>query len=1340
MTEKASFMYQGSIQAERLCKSLGSGYFELEERDLKHYLRQAYAYAKNIKYINDDNQVDGDWSSLLDTNDTVMLAVIAAHCSQQSQDRFKQLLSMHDNNLKILHAMVVLCVDLVKQLDQWHAKLRRIETETAQLAAQKLFDLIQNSSEEFNELGGIYNFVSNSVNESNSKRMARITADQARIFEDLATRWSIKGNPVQVVEDTASKDYISFRLENIFYDFLNGMQHFSDFCDQRLTMTLSGGGQDPSSALLVTFLQLLKKVNQRTNGFLDQHRDFYYRDILKLSQRQGLPDRTILVVQVNPNNSERTLLEGTAFVATGNSPSQESNYLAIADLNLIPAKVTSIANCCLGQVPFNVPAYDLGMVSNVRAQSIEDYSFLNAEWNQMVPQNINPLGKGKSLFGDNLDCVESEDQEDSELGFLLSSEILRSERCHRRIDVRLILEERERYSVDQSKPTSRNAMGQFKSRVLSTFRHYIIYGEKRYKLSELQNYKLKLERLFTDNTDELYSFSEAAEKSLSALGKIFNLDCKSLRNKIFSEGFELYVSCQSGWHKIDAFQCDYSAGPLNHICHFMFELDDSQEAVIAYDKGLHKISFTDQFFSDVQIDTPVLKIVLAKHAEFYLYSFLQNLVLYEVSIDIDITGVKSLVLHNDSGPVDYSSPFQPFGAVPALGNYLIVSSQDFSCKKLKYMKVNIQWHQLPKNIGGFSDHYREYDLGICNEDFSVTTTVLRNGVWASQSGSNCQPLFNLDSQQTLARNVCIEIPDADYFQPLADCNTEICAYSAEKLSGFIRLQLSGRSPVFAHQAYPHVLNKKLLAALKTKQMSEQLNEPYTPVIDHISVDYKASETINVQQHSQSNRHKKQSQIFSLQPFGLQSLTPNTRLSDAYLLPQYQQSNHFYLGLILLGNHYGDNTISIYFDLQESTIRDARPSIPVIDWWWLSEGYMWEKIPRTDVLADTTEGFLQSGIIHLRLPHEAFYKGEDYSLGTSTSLFSDLKKIWIRISSPESGSLFCQLRGVEINAIEVRRQHFDNRELNSLPAQSISKALKTHSAFSMVYQPRASLSGRVKENQKLWLQRSSERLRHRNRLVTPWDFERCVLQEFEFVQKVKCFPAMSQKNHNSELLRAPGKLLLIVIPCRQHNSDIDLCQPPPIVSGSQLNRIKIFLNRLSAPGVDIEVCNPQYETIQVRCSVIFTQDVDQLNPPHALNTALVDYISSWGCKGPSKQFDWSFCEDDITAFIQDQPYVDFVTNVSLLKVTSMTGGVYKRTDSAIENGSSSNSSDSLLKLSKKQTLTPQWPWCLALPAKNHAVEIINNRQVIPAKATGYGDLQIGTNFIINETQTNTTENG
>src|SRR5207244_8202393 len=97
-------------------------------------------------------------------------------------------------------------------------------------------------------------------------------------------------------------------------------------------------------------------------------------------------------------------------------------------------------------------------------------------------------------------------------------------------------------------------------------------------------------------------------------------------------------------------------------------------------------------------------------------------------------------------------------------------------------------------------------------------------------------------------------------------------------------------------------------------------------------------------------------------------------------------------------------------------------------------------------------------------------------------------------------------------------------LTGVATGTITRLVQRNANIQKVTQPNASFGGRGPEDTTGYFRRSSERLRHRNRAVTPWDLERLVLEAFPDVFKVKCLP---HTNANGSF--KAGEAALVIVP-------------------------------------------------------------------------------------------------------------------------------------------------------------------------------------------------------------------
>jgi hypothetical protein len=242
-------------------------------------------------------------------------------------------------------------------------------------------------------------------------------------------------------------------------------------------------------------------------------------------------------------------------------------------------------------------------------------------------------------------------------------------------------------------------------------------------------------------------------------------------------------------------------------------------------------------------------------------------------------------------------------------------------------------------------------------------------------------------------------------------------------------------------------------------------------------------------------------------------------------------------------------------------------------------------------------------------------------------------------------------------------------------------------------------------------RASERVRHKNRAITPWDYERLILQRFPEIYKAKCFPCMTgDAEHRRRVM--PGHLLIVLIPYLKESASAN---SHPMVNALVLREVRDFVKGLSSAFVRISVRNPAYERIQVRCRVKFRKGAGRGAQLNQLNREIVNYLSPWSGGGLEARFGWRIRCNDIQSHIQGLDYVESVSGLSMLRID--------------DGDDCSHHWLSDTARSKSSDVQPLHPWSIAVPLGHHLIEVEDEDGVWPAQKTGIANLAIGNTFIL-----------
>jgi hypothetical protein len=509
-------------------------------------------------------------------------------------------------------------------------------------------------------------------------------------------------------------------------------------------------------------------------------------------------------------------------------------------------------------------------------------------------------------------------------------------------------------------------------------------------------------------------------------------------------------------------------------------------------------------------------------------------------------------------------------------------------------------------------------------------------------------------------------------------NLELLQFSAVPLSkashnldtsqqkGFIKFSLQNH---FYHKNYSSIYTA---AVAKDDEKIILPNEPYTPQIESITVDYFATtrtgdalspQTVKFppgddQKKAILDSYSQDSvQLFHQLPFGYarqhaflkdQALrmhvpekTEFNEVPDNHirLAPGFYEVGQFMIGL---ENIKGNQTVSLLFQVAEGSenpMLDPFDDGDEIEWSVLSSNE-WLYLNTNYLLEDTTNNLLQSGIIRFLIPQEA----------TTFNTSLEAGYIWLRATIKKHPDRVPKMIALHTNAVKAR---FDNRgnELShlesALPPETITKMINRLAKIKKVTQPYASFDGKPKEKESDYYKRVSERLRHKQRAVALWDYEQLVLEEFARIHKVKNLNH-TRYNDESDTINtfSPGDVTMVVVPDLRNKNFYDPLQPR--VSKNTLSEVESFLEPLHSMHVNFRAINPQYEAVKFEVEVVFLSGKDPILYKQQLNSDLIAYLSPW-VNDPEEgiRFGGTVHKSQVIQYIEQLNYIDYITGFIML---------------------------------------------------------------------------------------------
>lgn len=770
--------------------------------------------------------------------------------------------------------------------------------------------------------------------------------------------------------------------------------------------------------------------------------------------------------------------------------------------------------------------------------------------------------------------------------------------------------------------------------------------------------------------------------------------------RAFKDMFHISATSAEGWLALPAYKPSFyllddslPEGSLG----IRLRLAHDVAPIVPYDPAIHGESWPSQL--------PVFRFLLNPEACEYGAELLQRLVVRQIRIDVVVDDCRKLVLQNQIGPLSAMAPFQPFGPLPAPGDYLLVGCAETIAKALTDFQVEIEWGGLPDSVTDFRDWYDGYDDPPGTKDFVARLGVLSDGRWHPTSAE--YPVVARLFHSAKVDNARIRISPRSVISCKAVLATEKTlapgelsqefVYGPETKNGFFRISLAGPVGAFQHQVYPHVLSKALTfnAKVKHERLCKPLPKmPYTPVVHSIKVRYSAKALIPMSKSGKVTEDPCSPRMLYLHPWGWEDAAQvgQHRISQ---IPVRPEAGSLYLGLRM---DRIPRSLSLYFHLSRDSEGLPAHASQRFSWWYLS-ARGWVSFPAQGLQGDSTNHFTSSGIVRLTLPRDMVQEHSMMPHG----------KFWIQIRADKGCDFCCRVFSVFAQAVEaVRVQGFSGKNLECLVSGSVNQMRKSIAGLSGVFQIAPSWGGREPENKAAQRTRIAERLSHKQRAFAPQDYERLVLEAFPQVFKAKCFAGIDPAFPDR---LTPGHLLFVPV---SHLFSDGRQQWKPRLGGHVLHDIEEFLKPLMPPAAQIHVMNPYFEKIQVRCVVRFggTQSSGMLLK--RLNTAICNYLSPWHAPGYRTHFGWCARRHDLESFIREQNDVEEVSECSLLRISPMSGKLFQMDESGTEN---------------RDEIRGAYPWSIAVPMRKHFLNAFDCTTGEPPLSLGYGDLEIGSTFIL-----------
>lgn len=674
--------------------------------------------------------------------------------------------------------------------------------------------------------------------------------------------------------------------------------------------------------------------------------------------------------------------------------------------------------------------------------------------------------------------------------------------------------------------------------------------------------------------------------------------------------------------KSNAF-ADKKAGnkPL-HILEITLDLDPDDPPIVPLDAKLHGSDYPPGVpVAEVLFDFDTLGSARA-------FAVLRDIRTERPTLSVEASGLKNLMVIAGGGVVDVAKPFAPFGAQPMVGAQWIIGSAEVFSKSIDEWGLSLDWASSYSSTGYFWNRSAD--------SYNPGEAVLSGGKWIAAPGSTSKTSRRFGRGRKPTNNtdiglgetgVEIAMKSADLIDGLTEQTLENQQLTATSLNGFVRMRL----PLdFGHAAFVRENTRALIglsggtaytASTSVNVTTQSLpREPYNPLIIRLEAAY-------------ATTRDAVEDFTLLHPFGLSDSTADGRLFPS--LP--------FEGALLIGvkDFAAPARLTLLVQVADGS-GDPLKQAPQLQYHYL-DGDTWKALEEQDI-DDKTHNFSGSGVLGLNLPEAAD--------NVHRVLPSGLH--WIRIAASQNAAALNRLLSVDAQAARASCVDAGNDPAflaTPLPAGSISKLVTPDLAIKQIAQPYSSFDGRPPETARAFATRVSERLRHKDRAVTLWDYEALVLEAFPRLYRVKCLGTTELKRNAQNVTVAdnelmPGAVTVVTVPWTHGQNSHDPLRP--YTDQATLAAVDALLRQRISPFVRLEVQNPKFEEVQVDFKVKFMPGIGDIAfYIDDLNKAVIGFLTPWSSPGGGEiTFGGKLWKSSIIDFVEELPQVDYVTDFRL----------------------------------------------------------------------------------------------
>jgi len=793
---------------------------------------------------------------------------------------------------------------------------------------------------------------------------------------------------------------------------------------------------------------------------------------------------------------------------------------------------------------------------------------------------------------------------------------------------------------------------------------------------------------FRDLTTYISRFAAASQKTELAA-----------QHELFNRTFNIDFTTAEGWRLVEKYVVRITG---DNTIEVLIGLGSNIPPLVEYQPGIHG--------PGLQTTLPVIRLLINNTAPHGGLSFFHGLQIERIHLQSQVRQFRQIRMQNSLGNLAADSAFQPFGPLPSVGSYFDIKNTNVFNRYTTSLAIRLEWMDLPKEPGGFATWYAGYDTGVTDDSFRVSIGALSNGdAHPSIPRQQSFALYARDPDESSGGLAAVTwLKDID-IQRLELTNTPLLAQEEKEPEGFfrngaIRIELLSPPEAYGHALFPRLFPEIAMYNAKWWHRRRPLpNQPYTPRAKSVSIDYTL-------EHAEAFKDPYDTdgglELIHQYPFGFKRIYPGNDLRSITFLPSIDPGGHVHIGL---GNARHEEELSLLFQLEERNFHHTLHDTGVIVWSYLQDDE-WVLMDTAAVLSDTTNGFINTGVIRLKLPARISLEHTTWPAG----LF------WIRATLSGAADMNSRVVAVLPQAAIAEKVQEGMSTSISLPPGSIANLLRKVQGIQQVFQPFPSFGGQPVEQDEAYYIRVSERCRHKKRPLTSVDIEQLVLERFPSIAVVKCFGT----NNKRQSIYPGVDMQVILIPKVGANNIQHTDQPK--VNLATLFAVKNYLAGFASPFINIEIGNPVYEKIKIACRIKLAVPLNsdaRGSEGYYLKTLHDDirrYLCPWiYSPGSEVKIGTRIYIPELLTFIRKRPYIAEVTGFSVVHFFFVKDPVTGELRGALIDSA----------VDAVEYIQGSVPEAVLIPSDHHLISLMTAGDYPEPAPTGISELVIGNELLV-----------